>query len=397
MLKNNKGQKASNTFELIMNPTEEENTSFSAVSEGRLQVWDNQSKDPSVYISASGFLNDRQFGMISLVLVSISQLCSVVAVISNSLSITVFVRLGFSEPSNISLVALAASDLACAVLLIWANSCFLLSSMDVRLPFDATNVSYLTGSIQWAFISRTVAWITAFISFERCLCILVPLKVKKLITSKSTLTAMIVIFIFTFCPGLNTFIRYRFRWVFYPYMNVTILDVVPLDNESIIQMDYIITVICGFIQPLLAFFIVLMCTIFLVIQLRKLSSWRKSVTSAKSQWQHKPGEDPAPNSPPTQDRSFRKEERLVRMVVAIATIFIVSYTPTCIMLLCSTIFDEFFFFGVYKRMYIVCGMATFLAQTISGGVNILIYYYMASKFRLALRCLLRLDRQEHEK
>ncbi|GFN86551.1 chemosensory receptor a [Plakobranchus ocellatus] len=376
-----------------MNSTEEEIANFSAVTEGRLQIWNNQSKDPSVYISATGFLNDRQFGIISLVFVSISQICSVIAVVSNSLSITVFARLGFSEPSNISLVALAASDLACAVLLIWANSCFLLSSMDVRIPFDATNVSFLTGSMPWAFISRTVAWITAFISFERCLCILVPLKVKKLITSKSTLTAMIIIFLFTVCPGIIGFIRYRFTLVFYPYLNTTILDAVPVDNEYIIQIDYIITVICGFIQPLLAFFIVLMYTIFLIVQLRKLSSWRKSVTSANSQWQHKPGENPALNSPPTQDRSFRKEESLVRMVVAIATIFIVSYTPTCIMLLCSTIFNEFFFFGVYKRMFIVCGMATFLAQTISGGVNILIYYYMASKFRSALRCLLRLDRQ----
>ncbi|GFN98883.1 chemosensory receptor a [Plakobranchus ocellatus] len=393
MLGNNKGEKTSSTFELMMHSTEEENASFSSMTEVGLQVWDEQSKDLSVYTSVTGLLNDRQFGMILFVLLSISQLCGVVALIGNSLSITVFVRLGFSEPSNISLVALAASDLACIVLSIWTNSCFLLSSMDVRLPFDAINVSYLTGSAPCAFINRTVAWITAFISFERCLCILVPLKVKKLITSKSTLTAMIIIVIFTFCPGIVTFIRNKFAWVFYPYLNATILDVVPTGNEFIDQIGYIVIIICGFIQPLLAFFIVLMCTIFLIIQLRKLSFWRKSVTSAKSQWQHQPGKNPAPNSPTTQDRISNKEERLVRMVVAIATIFIVSYTPTCIMLLCSTIFDEFAYFGIYKRMYIVCGLTTFLTQTISGGVNILIYYYMASKFRSALRCLLCLDRQ----
>ncbi|GFO43608.1 chemosensory receptor a [Plakobranchus ocellatus] len=394
MLKNNKGEKASNTFELIMQSTWEKTAIFPAVTEGRLHVWDNQSKDPSVYTLTTGFLNDRQFGMISLVLLSISQACNVVAIISNSLSIAVFVRLGFSEPSNISLVALAASDLACVVLSVWSGLCFFLSSMGVRLPFDSTNVSYLTGSAPWAFIGRTVAWITAFISFERCLCILVPLKVKKLITSKSTLTAMIIIFIFTFCPCISAFIRNRFTWVFYPYLNATILDVVPVENEYIIQIDYIIIVICGFIQPLLAFLIVLICTIFLIVQLRKLSSWKKSVTSAKSQWQHKPGVNPASNSPPAQDRYSNKEERLVRMVVAIAVIFIVSYIPTCVMLLCSFIFDEFFYFGIYRRMYIVCGILTSLAQKVSGGVNILIYYYMASKFRSALRCLLRFDRPE---
>ncbi|GFN98793.1 chemosensory receptor a [Plakobranchus ocellatus] len=206
--------------------------------------------------------------------------------------------------------------------------------MDVRIPFDATNVSFLTGSMPWAFISRTVAWITALVSFERCLRILVPLKVKKTHNIKKHFNSSDYHF------PIHCLSRYN--WIY---------------------------------------------------KLRKLSSWRKSVTSAKIQWKHKPGENPAPNSPPTQERSFCKEERLVGIVVAIATIFIVSYTPTCIMLLCSTIFDEFFFFGVYKRMFIVCGMATFLAQTISVGVNILIYYYMASKFRSALRCLLCLDRQ----
>ncbi|GFO43612.1 hypothetical protein PoB_007011700 [Plakobranchus ocellatus] len=103
MLRNNKREKVFNTFELIMHSTEEENPSISSVTQGRLQVWDDQSKDPLVYTPATGFFNDRQLGIILLVLLSICQLCSVVAIISNSLNITVFVRLGFSEPSNISL------------------------------------------------------------------------------------------------------------------------------------------------------------------------------------------------------------------------------------------------------------------------------------------------------
>ncbi|GFN74504.1 chemosensory receptor a [Plakobranchus ocellatus] len=154
--------------------------------------------------------------------------------------------------------------------------------------------------------------------------------------------------------------------------------------------------ICGVIQPLLAFSIVLICTVLLVVQLRKISSWRMSVTSAKSQ-RLQPEENPAASSSVSEARISQKEERLVRMVVAIATIFIVSYIPTCITLLCYVIFDDFSMFGVYRRLSIVSSHIASLGQPISGSVNILIYYNMASKFRSVFRRLVHLDRQEQKR
>ncbi|GFO28730.1 chemosensory receptor a [Plakobranchus ocellatus] len=143
--------------------------------------------------------------------------------------------------------------------------------------------------------------------------------------------------------------------------------------------------------------IVLMCTMFLVVQLRKISSWRKSVTSTKDQWGNKPGANHESSSPAAQSNISRKEERLVRMVVAIATIFIVSNTPSCLTLLCNILFDEFSLYSVYRRIFVISSTTAYLGQSISGGFNILIYYNMASKFRSRLRLLLRLDRQEQEK
>ncbi|GFO43428.1 chemosensory receptor b [Plakobranchus ocellatus] len=145
-----------------------------------------QSDDPFVYRLTTGLLSDEMFLVISLVLLFILQIINTIGLICNSLSIAVFVKLGYSEPSNISLTALAISDLVSIVLSLWTNLCFLLTFRDTILPFHASNVSFLTGSSPFAYVIRTVAWITAFISFERCLCILVPLKVKRLITARST-------------------------------------------------------------------------------------------------------------------------------------------------------------------------------------------------------------------
>ncbi|GFO28723.1 chemosensory receptor a [Plakobranchus ocellatus] len=201
------------------------------------------------------------------------------AFIDNSLNIAVFVKLGFSEPSNISLTALAATDLALVVLTTWTNLCILFFVHGTSLPFHPTNIAHVSSGPMYAFASRTVAWVTAFIRFERCLCILLPLKVEKSMTRRSTL----MIITLTFVPLVYTYIGYEFVWVFYPHLNATILDALPIDEEYFVLFEKTITIICGVIQPILAFSIVPIYAVFLVDQLKKISSWRKSVTSAKGQ------------------------------------------------------------------------------------------------------------------
>ncbi|GFO02213.1 chemosensory receptor b [Plakobranchus ocellatus] len=272
------------------------------MSETPLQHWENRSYDSSLYNLAKGYLSDVQFELAALVLVYMLQLINIAALIGNSLNIVVFMKLGFSESSNISLTALAASDLVWVVMSVWSNVCFLLSFEDARLPFQVLNVSFLTSSTPYLFVGRTVAWITAFISFERCLCILAPLKVKSLITPKITSVVVLVITTLTFGPVLLTYLRYNFVWL--PYMNATILDVAPNDNAYFIIMEKIVL---GGIQPISAFSIVLVCTVFLVVQLRKFSSWRKSVMSAKGQWGHKSGQNLASSlSAVGQDKFLRE-------------------------------------------------------------------------------------------
>ncbi|GFO37237.1 chemosensory receptor a [Plakobranchus ocellatus] len=385
---------------MYLHSTEEDKTTRSLtldqMTDIPVHLWEDHSKDSPMLSLDSGILSDEEFYIIFLFLNYTSQLINICTIIANSLSIAVFVKLGFSEPSNISLTALAVCDFTLAVIYTWCNLCFWLTYHNVRLPFHGVNVSSLTGDAQWGFLSSTVAWITAFISFERCLCILVPLKVKRLITPRGTFVAIVIIILFTFCPSFFIFIRYKFVWVFNSYLNVTILSTIPVNSEFAILIEKIYIVICGIIQPLLAFLIVLICTMLLVVQLRKISSWRMSVTSAKSQRQQ-PEENPEASLSAAEARISQKEERLVRKVAAIATIFIVSYIPSCIILLCDVVFDEFNLFGVYRRLYIVSGYITSLGQPISGSVNILIYYKMASKFRSVFRRLVRLDRKGQEK
>ncbi|GFN74547.1 chemosensory receptor b [Plakobranchus ocellatus] len=294
---------------MYVESTEEDNTTrypaLNQMTDNAFHLWKDHSKDSSMLSLASGILSDEQFYVTSLFMVYTSQIINNCAIIANIFSIAVFVKLGFSEPSNFSLTALAVCDFTLAVLYTWGNLCFWLTYHNVRLSFHSANVSYLTGGAQWAYLSTTVAWITAFISFERCLCIIFPLKVKRLITPRGTFVAILIIILLTFCPSFFTYIRYTFVWVFNPYLNKTILNIIPVNSEFAILFEKISIVICGVIQPILAFSIVLICTMLLVVQLRKISSWRLSVTSAKSQ-QVQPEENPAANSTAAEARISKK-------------------------------------------------------------------------------------------
>ncbi|GFN93132.1 chemosensory receptor a [Plakobranchus ocellatus] len=354
-----------------------------------LQMWTHQAKNPPLLSLETGLLTDEQFDIISWILVFIIQMINLSGLVTNILSIIVFTRLGFSEASNISLTALAICDLSCMVFSMWANLCYLPVFRDSRLPFNVYSVKLLTGSGLWAYIVRTAAWITAFISFERCLCILVPLKVKRLITPRTTTIAMIVISMLTVGPYIFMHVRFHFGWVFYPHLNATIFDIVPVNEKNLILGEQIIMVLCGLIQPVLAFAIVVTCTVFLISQLKKISSWRKSVTSTKNQKQNSEDKS-APTTAGTGTSISQKEERLVRMVVVIATTFIVCFIPTCV----AAMFDDSFYEGTYRRIFAILILINFLGGSVSGSVNIIIYYNMASKYRLGLRRLLRLDHEE---
>ncbi|GFN76096.1 nucleosome assembly protein (nap) protein [Plakobranchus ocellatus] len=81
-----------------------------------------------------------------------------------------------------------------------------------------------------------------------------------------------------------------------------------------------------------------------IVQLREMASWRESATSAGRQ-----KEDNSALKEAVRSSSSRKEMCLARMVVVIATNFIVCFTPTLVLLLANAAFEELHFFGPYGR------------------------------------------------
>ncbi|GFR59990.1 chemosensory receptor B [Elysia marginata] len=111
------------------------------------------------------------------------------------------------------------------------------------------------------------------------------------------------------------------------------------------------------------FFIVLLSTIFLVVKVRRNQRWRKGTSTQTAK---------------TND----KEDKLVRTIIAISTIFIICSFPTVSIFITQIIHKQFRYRDPYLGtllllMFNIGGVF----QAISSSVNIFFYYRMSSRFK----------------
>ncbi|GFO48443.1 chemosensory receptor a [Plakobranchus ocellatus] len=110
--------------------------------------------------------------------------------------------------------------------------------------------------------SATAAFITAILSLERCLCIVVPLKVKKILTRRR-----LVVVTSTFVAYEIVFTGLLIGRTGPPYAQISALSAFYL-----IFSYSVISLVC--------FVIISLTTIFLIVRLNQNLSWRKRTSTA---------------------------------------------------------------------------------------------------------------------
>ncbi|GFS14514.1 chemosensory receptor A [Elysia marginata] len=333
----------------------------------------------------SEILNYEQRLQIEFFLGLVMQFLNVTALVANSLNIAVFVKLGFKEPSNVSLLALSICDLTATVMSVWTYICSVPAFKALELPFNPDTITILTGLGPWGFVIRCGAWVTVYISFERCLCILMPLKVKQWITSRTTVIIVSIIAVLTLGPMITLFVRWETVWILSPQTNRTTLELVVVNKPGLALLETVMHYMVGLMSVFLAFIFIVVCTVFLVVHLKRSSEWRKAAISGTAT------EASDTSKVSSKKPMLTKEERLVKMVVSIAAVFIVCFTPTAVYHLCQAFVPGFSLFGRHRNLVSVLYMPTSILQSLSASVNIFIYYSMGTRFRNAFRQLLLLD------
>ena len=310
------------------------------------------------------------------IFVSFGIVVNTLGITGNVLIIIVYNRMGFSESTNISLVALAIADIGSILPTFFG--CFVnLLSLHSRVPIT-TEVLALTSTWPHIAFTRVMTFITCFISLERCLCVMLPLKIRSIITHKRTVFILVLIFLVNAPPVCFVYFRRNLGWKFFPSQNRTLLGTVVIkDTPMMTAIDKNgLFYYCAFLPTTTCTFVTI-CTIFLIVNLRRNKKWRDSVSSSGAASSGKTKQDVKSGAP----SSISREERTVRIVIAVAVTFVASMLLHIATILTSHILGGWNNAGAYKMAYAVVWSISDLIENINSSINLIIYYKMSSKFK----------------
>lgn len=188
-----------------------------------------------------------------------------------------------------------------------------------------------------------------------------------------TLVSIFTILVVSVAP---VFAVYRVGLKFSPSRNKTLTGLhYTQDRESVEKASFFVN---NALIPLIAFVVIVTCTIILVIQLRNKTQWRiKSSGSAQT------------------DKMSGRDQKVAKMVVMISCLFIACYIPMSFLFVALSLVPGFSVFGKYKNILDLLGCLSFILEAINSSVNIFIYYDMSSKYRSMLVMLFTLKLKTH--
>ncbi|CAL1538301.1 unnamed protein product [Lymnaea stagnalis] len=294
-------------------------------------------------------------------LVVISTVLGLTGIVFNIINITVFASLGFSDTTNISLLGLAVADLGVLVTVIGYSVTYNPLTVQVT-PFETIDaVNYVVLGTPHVLFCRIAGCLTAFITFERFMCVAFPLHVKSIVTPKRTTLVVLSIYIILVACTLPQFLANQIAPRFNPQSNVTVIGIVLSPNADQLE-NFTLTV--DIVAQVASFVVVVASTLGLVRSLVTIAKWR-SCTSSSSQSLQVSGRD----------------KQLVKMVLLISVVFICCSLPTVVGNLVMIFVKDFNTKGRNKNLFIFVCVIFFILDAINSTINIFIYLRMSSKFR----------------
>lgn len=281
-------------------------------------------------------------------------------IFTNIINIVVFIRQGSKDRTNTSLLGLAVSDLLSLVTQTWALFCFtdLFSVLD--LPFSPKDTTYLIAGWPRLVFTRATTWITAYISLEKCLCVVAPLKVQNLFTRRRTMAYIILVYLLAFASISPVYYTTRFAWVSNSATNKTILSTAFIENRNDFEISsfYINNII-----PTAAFVIIICCTVILISEIKRRFQWRKK--SAKS----------------TNARAISQRDlKLIKMVTCLSGVFILCYTPGTLLFVWMLLDSELRIDGGERNLFLLFHSCLYIIEAVNASTSLLVYLTMSSKF-----------------
>ncbi|CAL1543185.1 unnamed protein product, partial [Lymnaea stagnalis] len=299
--------------------------------------------------------------------VYISGLVAFLGIVSNVINAVVFVRLGFSDTTNISLLGLALADIGVSLPVAGfsvVNTPAIASLLGQSLR---EAIIYAVEGPAHVLFCRIAGLLTAFLALERFVCVAWPLRVKTLVTPQLTVCFVIGTFVIMTSCNVPSILANQIGLRFDPFLNETGYGILfhPFGDQL---QDITITI--QVLTQVMSFTVVTVSTLGLVRSLRRSVQWRKSTTSVRLRAQ-----------------VSRREQQLVKMVILISVIFIVCSLPTVVGNLAMIFVKDFNVRESLRNLFFLVCLVFYILNNTNSMVSIFVYLNMSSRYRVVFLSL----------
>ncbi|RUS77192.1 hypothetical protein EGW08_015044 [Elysia chlorotica] len=291
--------------------------------------------------------------------------------VGNILTIFIFAKMGWTNTFHISCTALAVSDLCCVLAIAMTG----VTSMGIfNQNFNRSPIYYLC-NIAGVVFSRTTAVLTAWISLERCLSVIFPIKVKLIITRTVTVVSNVIIFITSVSIIGFIFASFQFFKEVDNKTNSSSMVLIDGEQPELNGFREFSKLLLGAVVPIFSWVTVIICTAFLIVKMRNSRKWRKVnawavqkgvVTTSKNQLL------------PV------REKRAIKVVLAVAVLFLICSLPMSVHLMVSFFIEDYFRNGSLHYVFNFNAMVVLFLSQVNSCINIIVYTLLGHIFRSVL-------------
>ena len=298
--------------------------------------------------------------------------------LSNTVNIVVFLKVGVKDSVSILLLTLSISDL---IFLILFSPKILTLSFSRFGTFQIPSLLVIQLLLFWPACTfyNYSAYISVFLGVARCACVAMPLRFKSVFTVQKTIAAALILFCVNVLLHFQILSAFRLGWVRDPSTNASYLSVVK-DSPSIHTYKQKINDILNKNSiPSVAFIIMIASVALLSFKLFESSKLRSRPNSTPST-----GVTSGKSAEPKQTHSHKlspKDVKVVQSVILVCSIFIIAQLPSLIYTLIRLFWSGFNEHGRLIFLTAICIKVEWTFMMMNASLNVFVYYNYNSKFK----------------
>ncbi|KAK0064180.1 FMRFamide receptor, partial [Biomphalaria pfeifferi] len=280
---------------------------------------------------------------------------------ANIVNLPLFRKLGYQDGVNVTLTALAISDLGGLISELVFSVIMNPYILEVDLVVSKVVIGFISGFL-FEYFTRVSGVITAYAALERCLCVTWPLEVKTLITNKVSLVVNFSIFIIHSLYLFPQFYASYFDWTYVPERNKTVYVIYFNSRRAeVFPVTYYVTDI---LLPCSTYIVLITCCTTLFVKLKSKAKWRQQVSSSGV------------------SHITSKERKSARMFMTVSFMAVMLLLPQSLMFSAIIFIRALALDGAYSDLRRVISTFTNFLKISNSSFTIFIYYNMSSKYRL---------------